>query len=71
MYFILTLKSVIIFLINPMNFFQVDHSIIIYLINPDGEFVDYYGLKPTATEIASSVILHMHKFRDTKALVKQ
>ena len=54
-----------------MNFFQVDHSIIIYLINPDGEFVDYYGLKPTATEIASSVILHMHKFRDTKALVKQ
>lgn len=48
---------------------QVDHSIIVYLINPDGEFVDYYGLRPTAPEIAASVISHMHKYRKTKALL--
>jgi len=43
--------------------FQVDHTIITYLVNPAGEFVDYYGQNKTSDEIASSIALHMTKYK--------
>ena len=42
----------------------VDHTIITYLVDPNGNFVDYYGQRKLAKDVAHSIQLHMMKFEN-------